>query len=135
MLTKKLDALKIKKSKIEGKGVFANRNFKKGETVVKWDTSIVLNEEETKKLSKNEQRYIFPFRNKFLLQQSPARYVNHSCNPNTKVVNNSSDVAILDIKKGDEITSDYSLFFTPDEVMKCNCGSKNCKKILKYIKK
>ncbi len=122
----------IKDSKIEGKGIFANRDFKKGEVVIKWDTSVVLTKEEVKKLPEKEKKYISPFQGKFLLQQPPARYVNHSCDPNTKVVNDSSDVAIVDIKKGEEITSDYSIFYAPDEVMRCNCGSKNCKKILKY---
>lgn len=125
------DDIIIKDSKIEGKGIFANRDFKKGETVIKWDTSNVLTDEEVKKLPEKEKRYISPFHGKFLLQQPPARYVNHSCDPNTKVADDSSDVAITDIKNGDEITSDYSIFFSPDEVMKCNCGSKNCKKILK----
>jgi len=29
----------VKKSKIHGLGVFASRNFKKGEIIIKWDTS------------------------------------------------------------------------------------------------
>ena len=34
----------IKDSKIQGKGVFANKNFKKGKMVMKWDASIILTE-------------------------------------------------------------------------------------------
>ncbi|PIP76091.1 hypothetical protein CO134_00330 [Candidatus Kuenenbacteria bacterium CG_4_9_14_3_um_filter_39_14] len=60
------------------------------------------------------------------IQNPPERYINHSCNPNTEVIDNC-DMAIRDIKKGEEITSDYS----KDNAVihfRCNCGSKNCKK-------
>jgi len=35
-----------------------------------------------------------------------------------------------DIKKGEEITGDYAEEILTGE-MKCNCGSKNCKKIIR----
>lgn len=40
-----------KKSRIEGKGVFAARNFKKGEIVVKWSVSRLLGIEQANRLS------------------------------------------------------------------------------------
>lgn len=119
----------IKNSKIEGMGVFANRDFKKGEVVIKWDTSIILTALELKNLPENEKKYISSFRNKYILQQPPAKFVNHSCEPNTKVVDESSDIAIKDIKKGEEITSYYLTFFSTDETIRCNCKSEKCKKI------
>jgi len=125
----------VKKSKIHEKGVFANRAFKKGQIVMKWDTSKLLTKEEADNLPEKEKRYISPFKGKILLQQPPARYVNHSCDPNTKVAGNSSDVAIKDIKKGEEITSDYSVFFVPGETMECHCGAKKCKGIVRTAQK
>jgi len=59
--------------------------------------------------------------------QAPERYVNHSCNPNTKV-NNFSDIAIRNIEIGEEITSDYS--GQGLEKFKCKYGSEDCKKII-----
>jgi hypothetical protein len=122
----------IKDSKIEGKGVFADRKFQKGEVVLKWDTSRILGQDEVDELDEHEKRYLSPFHGKFLLQNPPARYVNHSCDPNTKVVDECSDVAIRDIKKGEEITSDYSLFNIPGPAMRCKCGSKKCRGIIKF---
>ena len=118
----------IKESKIEGKGVFAARDFKKGEIVVKWDVSGTITREEFEKLPEEEKRYISSIDDNLIIMKTPAKYVNHSCNPNTKVVN-TSDVAIRDIKKGEEITSDYS---QEKVAMKfeCKCGSKNCRKII-----
>jgi hypothetical protein len=47
----------IKKSKIHGKGVFANRDFKKGEAVMKWDISKTISKEQFEKLSEQEKIY------------------------------------------------------------------------------
>ncbi len=46
----------IKKSKINGKGVFATKDFKKGEIILKWKPRL-LNAEELKLLSKKEKTY------------------------------------------------------------------------------
>ena len=40
-------------------------------------------------------------------------------------------VALRDIKAGEELTADYAQFSTKDWEMKCNCGAKNCKGIVK----
>ncbi|MCC7570803.1 SET domain-containing protein-lysine N-methyltransferase [Candidatus Micrarchaeota archaeon] len=119
----------VKKSKIEGKGVFAARDFKKGEVVIKWNLLHQLTKDEAKKLSEKEKKYLAHIDGKIIVQQSPAKYVNESCNPNTHV-KNFCDVALRNIKKGEEITSDFSSNLGPGETMKCNCGSKNCRKII-----
>lgn len=117
----------VKKSRIEGKGVFASRNFKSGEIVIKWDISRQLSTEQEKEIPEKEKKYIAHTGAKIILQKSPAKYVNHSCNPNTHV-ENFCDMAIRDIKKGEEITSDYNECLGPEEILNCNCKSKNCKK-------
>lgn len=120
----------VKDSKIHEKGVFANRDFKKGYIVIKWDTSHVLNKEEVDNLSEIEKRYVSYDGEKYILMQPPARYVNHSCEANT-TIKNDCDVAKRDIKKGEEITGDYSEDLAPDFEMKCNCGSKKCRGIIR----
>lgn len=122
----------VKKSKIEGLGVFASRNFKKGEVVIKWDVSHQLTSEEVKNLQTQEKRYVAFLDGKYILMQPPARYVNHSCDVNT-YAKNFCDIAKRDIKKGEEITGDYSENETPGFEMVCHCGSKNCCKIIKRI--
>jgi len=120
----------VKKSKIEGKGVFAARDFKKGEIVIKWDISHTLSKSEVEKLSKEEKKYVSFLDGKYILMQPPATYVNHSCDANT-YSKNFCDVAKRDIKKGEEITGDYSENETPGFSMKCHCGSKKCRKIVR----
>ncbi|MFH0970078.1 MAG: SET domain-containing protein [Candidatus Diapherotrites archaeon] len=120
----------VKESKINGKGVFASRNFKKGEIVVKWDITHQLTKKEVDRLSENEKRFVAYAEGKYILMQPPTRYVNHSCDANT-YVDNFSHVAKRDIKKGEEITDDYSKDETPGFEMKCTCGSKNRRSIIK----
>ena len=122
----------VKKSKIEGLGVFASRSFKKGEVVIKWDISHQLTAEEVKKLAETEKKYVAYMNGKYILMQPPARYVNHSCDANT-YAGNFCDIAKRNIKKGEEITGDYSEDETPGFEMKCSCGSKNCRKVIKRV--
>jgi SET domain-containing protein len=116
----------VKKSRIEGKGVFAARDIRKDEVVLKWDLSQKLGKKDFLKLP--EKKYVSYSRGKLTMMQPPERYVNHSCNPNTKV-KDFCDVASRSIKKGEEITSDYSADSL--EGFKCNCGSENCKIVIK----
>lgn len=118
----------VKNSKIHGKGVFANKNFKKGYVVLRYNP-IQINDEDFKKLSDKEKESIFVKNGNHMRHTSPAIYVNHSCNPNTNPSDNS-DIAIKNIKKGEEITSDYSID-SPSINMKCNCKSKNCRGLIK----
>ncbi len=118
----------IKKSKISGRGVFAGKNFKKGDIVISWSPKI-LKKSELKKLSENDKHFIEKVGHKYYLMQPPERYVNHSCDPNTKPLNDC-DVAIRNIKKGEEITTNYSTQ-TINNGFECKCESKNCQKIIK----
>ena len=119
-------------SKIHGKGVFATKEFKKGEVVIDWSTcSDKLTKEQVDKLPKGEKRYVSFLKDSvYVLFKSPGKYVNHSCNSNTKA-QNGCDVAVRDIKKGEEITADYVLEKVLGLDLKCNCGSKNCRGIIK----
>ncbi|MBW3005125.1 SET domain-containing protein-lysine N-methyltransferase [Candidatus Woesearchaeota archaeon] len=122
----------VKKSKIHGRGIFAARDFKKGEIVIKYDTSNTLTKEEVDKLPEAEKRYVsYLGEDKYILHQPPARYVNHSCDANT-YSDNFADIARRDIKKGEEITADYVAEKVPgfDKVL-CKCGSKNCRSVIK----
>lgn len=123
----------VKKSKISGLGVFANKNFKKGEIVLRWKNGKTFTKSQANKLSKKEKNYVLLISiNKYILMQSPERYVNHSCNANTYAnVKNFCDIASRNIKKGEEITSNYS--HIKDLMLvdfKCQCGSKDCRKII-----
>ena len=117
-----------------GKGVFANKYFKKGELIIRIKGPI-LNEddiefdsyEDEHSIQIGEETYLGPSGKK-------DDFINHSCNPNSGVKLTKKDfflIAIKDIKKGEEITWDYSTWANEPWEMDCNCGTKNCRKKIK----
>ncbi|MFH2020186.1 MAG: SET domain-containing protein-lysine N-methyltransferase [archaeon] len=124
-----MPSIMVKKSKIQGEGVFAGKNFRKGAIVLTWDTSMILTKAEAKRIPTRYKKYLVFSKGKFIVAQNPEKYLNHSCNPNT-IEKDFCDVAARGIKKGEELTTDYSLDAPPHIKMKCNCGQKNCKKII-----
>src|SRR3989338_10093049 len=111
----------VRKSDIEGKGVFATRNFKKGETVLDWSDSPILTSQA--EVLEEDKKYIYYDKDKRVLVKPPAMYVNNSCDPNT-FIRDFFGIAKRDIKKGEEITEDYSKENNPYLKIKCNCISK-----------
>lgn len=117
--------IEVKDSKIGGKGVFAIEDIKNGEVILSWNPKVIL-KDDLAKLSDDELNYIVKKDEEAYFQmQEPEKFVNHSCNPNSAVVGDS-DVAIRDIKRGEEITSDYGIECSMLS-FECNCGSKNCR--------
>src|SRR3990167_8774559 len=98
--------VKIRKGNLEGKGTYANRDFKKGEVVIKYNLK-PLTKEEFEKLPESEKEFTHGRRGVIHLYSVPERYVNHTSNPNTiQDLKKKSDIAKKDIKKGEEITTD-----------------------------
>ena len=122
--------LEIRESTIAGRGLYALRNFEAGEKVLRWDLSHSIAIEEWSSLSEEERRYTHPLNaQRILIVQPPERFVNHSCDPNTRVIN-FSDVAIRRIAIGEEITSDYGSEGAAVN-FKCSCGSRTCRGVIK----
>src|SRR5579883_1001736 len=108
----------------KGKGIFAGRNFCKGETVVVGRRVMILPE-------RTNHSFQFYFDLHIELDE-PARLINHSCDPNTGVRNNKFGaydfVALVDILEGHEITWDYETTeYVSIAIPKCGCESPNCR--------
>ena len=56
-----------------------------------------------------------------------AKYVNHCCNCNTISTGYGFEIAIRDIFEGEQITDEYGIFNSDDE-MELVCGESNCRK-------
>ena len=99
----------VKKSGIgqfdDGLGVFANRDFKKGETVIKWNLK-KLTQEEYKTLPNYEKNNFCHVRNGIIYYYSdPERHVNRSKSPNVfSDIQQEANIAIRDIKQGEELS-------------------------------
>jgi SET domain-containing protein len=122
--------VEVKDSPIQGKGLFARRDIKEGETVLAWDVSHPVTEEEFSKMNEGEKAYVAKYRDGLILVQEPERYINHSCEPNTRS-EDGKDIAIRDIREGEEVTSNYSQDLADGEEMECLCKTASCKGIIK----
>lgn len=59
-----------------------------------------------------------------------AKYVNHSCDFNTISTGYGFEIAVRDIPKGEQITDEYGLFNLENEMI-CQCGSDNCRGVIR----
>ena len=127
---------KIKKSKIDNNGLYANQNIKKGTKIIEYKGKIIsVKKSKTDPKFDNEKAiYLFNINKRFDLDGdfkfNTARLINHSCDPNCEVFGEGLKVwvyAMKDIRKGDELSYDYG--FSYDENFRqfpCNCRSKKC---------
>lgn len=123
----KEDFVIIHKSSIDGKWVFATRDFKKGEKVLHRDISKTVSKSLFQKMTKKQKDYISFVEGKYIVMQSPEKFVNHSCQANT-TAKNFCDVAIRDIKKWEEITGNYDEVSSDKEkTIPCTCNTKSCR--------
>ncbi len=96
----------IGKGNLAGKGVYANKDFKKDEIVIQYHL-IPLTEAQYEQLSEQEKMFTHRHWEVIYLYSEPERYVNHSNTPNTyQDLINKCDVALRDIKRGEMITGD-----------------------------
>jgi hypothetical protein len=119
-----------------GQGVFARRNFKKGELVLS-ATGKILNYQTMYTIQIDWDCH--------LDVDAPAKYLNHSCNPNLGVKTGEKGFpqfyALRDIQKGEEVTFDYAMTeymhyprSDPSQEfdLTCLCNQTNCRGKLGY---
>ncbi len=119
-----------------GKGIFAKNLIKKNEVVLKFSGSTISSGQINDKQGKyREGRSVQIDANKYIGTERPGVFTNHSCNPNAGVKNDIILIAIRNIKRDEEIRFDYSTTMDEDQwTLKCKCGQKNCRKIIKDFK-
>jgi len=124
------DKFVLKKNK-KGLGIYAARPFRKGAVIhvltgrASTPKSIYYHEADFKR------GIIDPMQvgsSSYLKLDSFSVLFNHSCDPTAGVRGRSTLFALRDIRKGQEITFDYST--TIDESFWCQCGSKKCRGVI-----
>jgi SET domain-containing protein len=127
-----------KLSPIHGLGLFAKRDISKNSVIAGWG-GVMTTKKEIEKLSKNiGYHYALEiYRGFYLAERNESEldssdFINHSCFPNCKIVNELMMVSKHRIKKGEELTSDFSNHTRRGKRFICSCNSKNCKKIIYF---
>lgn len=96
----------IGKGSMSGRGVYAARDFKEGEVVIKYELT-PLTFDELKMLPPEEYAATHNVNGQLYLYSEPARYVNHSEVPNVRNDHEQqADVALKNIKQGEPVTID-----------------------------
>ena len=111
-----------------GRGVFATRDFAAGEVILAF-TGAPLSYEDTLTLSpQDEARTLQIDSGRYIDTEPPGRYTNHSCDPNSGVVEDKL-VALRPVLAREEIRFDYSTTMGLDDLwtMDCVCGAPLCR--------
>ncbi|MBI5893981.1 MAG: hypothetical protein HZB79_10120 [Deltaproteobacteria bacterium] len=113
-----------------GKGLFAAKDFKKGEYILTFEGTLISFEQTAK--GEYEGNPLQIDYNAYIDLQDPCRSANHSCSPNSGIIKSNVLIAIKDIFKDEEIRFDYSTTMSENNwTMVCRCGSKKCRGIIK----
>ncbi len=136
---------RVKKSKVHGSGVFATKDIQRNTKIIEYIGEKVHKSEGDKRSAKRIKDYlhseetgsvyIFELNSKYDIDGSfeynKARYINHSCNPNSEVDIVDGKIWISSIKKiykGQELSYDYGYEFDKDDYKDhiCKCGEEKC---------
>ncbi|HXX68621.1 MAG TPA: SET domain-containing protein-lysine N-methyltransferase [Polyangiaceae bacterium] len=136
----------VRRSRIQGRGVFATRSIAAGERIVEYLGARLTHEEADAECPDDEasvrhHTFLFAVDDHMVIDGgrngNDARFINHSCEPNCEVVINRQRVfihALRDIRTGEELLYDY--WYLTDEsytlsdlrrIYPCRCGSESCR--------
>jgi len=128
------DLYHIAESKISGTGVFATKNIPKGKIVVIMKGTEYYEVQENKERAMSNPNMVGLGKNLWMDPQPPIVNMNHSCNPNLGMKGRVLFVALRNIKKGEELTFDYSISEDGLWEIECHCGAVQCRKMIRGIR-
>ena len=136
-------ALKVRKSRIHGRGVFAAKRFRKGERIIEYTGRRVSWASIPDHLDDGRIYYFGVGDGSVVIDPSvggnEARWINHSCAPNCDIQETRSQRifihALRTIQPGEELFYDYRLELDEDvertkeveQECPCHCGAPNCR--------
>ncbi len=122
-----------------GLGLFTKKSIRKGELICDLRGEVKkYTKEKVKKLPKRLRNWCYEIDDahelcpKDFQNPAPLWFVNHSCDPSiASLPDVYKSKAIRNIKPGNELTYDYSTFDSGSWKLKCLCGSKRCRKVIR----
>ncbi len=125
----------VKSSPISGRGIFATRDLKKGDTILKVEGPTIKYPFLPDWRVGMNYLNIGPNMWKIAYRDNPWNFINHACLPNSGLLGKTKVVAMKPIKKGEEVTIDYSCTeaSTSQWKMKCNCNTTECRRLIRSI--
>jgi len=134
----------IRKSNIQGKGVFATRRIRPGQRIVEYTGEKITNDEADKRYDEDKMKrhhtFLFTLNDDYCIDgdvpSNKAALINHSCDPNCEAVIEDDRIwiyALKNIQPGVELAYDYQYERTGDDIEAlekfyvCRCGSPKCR--------
>jgi len=122
-----------RKSRIEGRGLFAKAHIEKGEiVVVKGGYVLTRNQRDAigkelgpSEIQITEDLFIGPATADE--REGGMMHLNHSCEPNLGIKGQIVYVALRDIAIDEELTFDYAMNADEPDEMTCRCGAASCR--------
>ncbi len=108
-----------------GSGVYASRQFLPGELVMEITGQLLPQK------TYDGSSFVMELDNRWCMEPAiPAAFLNHSCSPNTELLQVTKYtlglLALCNIEPGTEITFDYQ-WPARDWIPRCQCGAPNCR--------
>ncbi|HTB64568.1 MAG TPA: SET domain-containing protein-lysine N-methyltransferase [Opitutales bacterium] len=123
----------VNESRIHGRGMFAARQIPPGEPIVNYAGECITKKICVDRLKSGTNAFLFELdKNTFLDgndEGNPARFANHSCEPNCEAVAEAAGIilrAIRLIVAGEELTFDYGFPLSAFPGHPCQCGATSC---------
>lgn len=122
----------IRESPVEGKGLFANTDIKKGEKIVVWGGNYT--DAAGAELMRKNGKLVMQWDDDLYSYEDRAEdegyFINHSCDPNLWMADAYTLITRRDVKTGEELTIDYAMFEADENYIskwECKCGSPLCR--------
>lgn len=135
----------VRRSRIQGRGVFATRDIAEGERIIEYTGTLITNEEADAQCDDERMRrhhtFLFGVDDRYTIDGAQggneARFINHCCEPNCESVVQRRRVfihAMRDIAAGEELVYDY--WYTTDadyslddlrRIYPCRCRAPGCR--------
>ena len=119
-------------SAIHGRGAFAMQAFASGERIVGYTGELISKTESARRCADGNP-FIFAIDDRWDLDgdrpDNPARFFNHSCDPNCEAVLRDSHIWLIarrDLHAGEELTFDYGYDVEDYHQHPCRCGAPGC---------
>lgn len=140
LTAKEAKTLAVKKSR-NGHGVFVTKDFLPNKILFEVTGKLVTcNEDEA--MDEEERANTYRLNKKWYISPKGrlGDMLNHSCVPNAKVSKKAGKLYIVSVEalpKASEVLIDYSTILGSDDSwsMRCNCGSQQCRKVVKQFTK
>ena len=132
-------ALKVSRSGVHGRGVYAAEFIPKGKCIIEY-TGQRIPEKDAPDEKTSPHTFYFGLENGAVINPvvggNEARWINHCCDPNCESLEKKNRIfihALRDIEPGEELSYDYALEIDEPITEKstkqyeCRCGSSNCR--------